>query len=348
MLIEIFLVFYLGIWYNAHIGSVLRSYAMETQGKEPKANLMYNFIVNPNAGSGRGLKAWKAIARYLERHNIEYDVFFTRSSGDARTRARELTEGAREPSCIVVVGGDGTVNETVDGISFHSSVSVGYIPAGTGNDLSRSLRMPAGAVRCLKAQMGSRVTMLDYGVVSFGAQEVFHRRFLVSAGIGFDAAVCRAIADSNSGLRRILSCLRLGKLSYVFVGMRQFFQCRPSKGYIILDGVRKVEFNHILFVSCHIHPSEGGGFFFAPKADGRDGQMNVCVFSHRMRFRLIPVLISAALGRHRKGKGLRNYTCREAKIHTEVPLPVHVDGEFCGAQTDIQAECIRQKIRMMF
>ena len=309
---------------------------------------MYNFIVNPNAGSGRGLKAWKAIARYLERYNIEYEVFFTHRSGDARTKARELTENAKEPQCIIVVGGDGTVNEVVDGILFHGTINVGYIPAGTGNDLSRSLRMPAGAVRCLKAQMpGDRGTMMDYGVLSMGKQEVSHRRFLVSMGIGFDAAVCHAMADSCPGMRLILNRLGFGKLSYVFVGIRQFFKCRPSKGYIILDGVRRVEFNHILFISCHIHPSEGGGFLFAPRADGRDGQMNLCVFSHRMRLRLIPLLISAALGRQRKGRGLRNYVCREVRIHTENPLPVHVDGEFCGVQTDIQAECIQQKIRMM-
>ena len=78
------------------------------------ANLMYYFIVNPNAGSGRGLKAWKAIARYLERRNIEYEVFLTHGTGEARMKARELTEGVREPRSIFVVGGDGTVNEAVD------------------------------------------------------------------------------------------------------------------------------------------------------------------------------------------------------------------------------------------
>lgn len=312
------------------------------------ANLMYYFIVNPNAGSGRGLKAWKAIARYLERRNIEYEVFLTHGTGEARMKARELTEGVREPRSIFVVGGDGTVNEAVDGISFHAPVSLGYIPAGTGNDLAKSLRLPAGPVRCFKVQTrGDGNAMMDYGVLTFGRQEVFHRRFLVSAGIGFDAAVCREAGDSCALLGRCLGRLGLGRLRYAVVGIRQFFRCRPSKGYILLDGVRKIEFNYILFISCHIHPSEGGGFLFAPKADGRDGRMNLCVFSHRTRLKLIPVLIASALGRSRKGKGLRSYECQEAAIHTDQPFPVHVDGEFCGLQTDIQVECVRQKIRMM-
>ena len=228
------------------------------------ANLMYYFIVNPNAGSGRGLKAWKAIARYLERRNIEYEVFLTHGTGEARMKARELTEGVREPRSIFVVGGDGTVNEAVDGISFHAPVSLGYIPAGTGNDLAKSLRLPAGPVRCFKVQTrGDGNAMMDYGVLTFGRQEVFHRRFLVSAGIGFDAAVCREAGDSCALLGRCLGRLGLGRLRYAVVGIRQFFGCRPSKGYILLDGVRKIEFNYILFISCHIHPSEGGGFHLA-------------------------------------------------------------------------------------
>ncbi|MCB7318360.1 diacylglycerol/lipid kinase family protein [Lacrimispora sp. 210928-DFI.3.58] len=307
---------------------------------------MYNFIVNPNAGSGRGLKTWNAISRYLEQNNIEYEVCLTASIGEARSIARELTEGAKDPKFILVVGGDGTMNEVLDGISFHLPLSLGYIPAGTGNDLSRSLRLPGNRLKCLKKQLTPRhFTMIDYGVLSYGTQEVSHRRFLVSAGIGYDAAVCQDVLSST--LRQRLGCIGLDKLSYIIFGIRQFFRSKTSKGYIILDGVKKIEFNNILFISCHIQPSEGGGFLFAPKADGSDGRMNISVFSHPTRRKLIPVLLSAAARRRGKRKGVRSYECREVVIHTDAALPVHVDGEFCGLQTDIQAGCIPRKVRMM-
>lgn len=109
---------------------------------------------------------------------------------------------------------------------------------------------------------------------------------------------------------------------------------------------KKVEFNHILFISCHIQPSEGGGFVFAPRADGSDGRMNVCVVSHSSRKRLIPVMLQALTGRFKKHKGARMFECREVSIHTDAPLPIHVDGEFCGTQTDLRAECISRQIRM--
>lgn len=307
---------------------------------------MYNFIVNPNAGSGRGMNLWKVMARYMDNHNIEYEAFLTEGTGDARSIARKLTDGVREPRYIIVVGGDGTMNEVLDGVSFHAPLSLGYIPAGSGNDLARSLHMPRSVIKCLKKQLTPRhFTMIDYGVLSYGEQELYHRRFLVSAGIGYDAAVCQEALTSRC--RQRLSRMGLGRLSYIILGIRQFFRCKSSKGYIVLDGVKKVEFNNILFISCHIQPSEGGGFLFAPKADGCDGKMNICVVSHATRTKLIPVLLSAFAGRRGRQKGVRNFECREIAIHTEAALPVHADGEFCGLQTDIQAGCIARKVRMM-
>ena len=306
---------------------------------------MYNFIVNPKAGSGKGLKIWKAIARYMDSPNIEYEVFLTEGIGDARTAARRLTDSHDEPRYIIAVGGDGTMNEVLDGVSFHGPLSLGYIPAGSGNDLARSLRMPGRTIKCLKKQLAPRhFTMIDYGVLTYGNQEVSHRRFLVSAGIGFDAAVCQDALSSRC--RQRLNRLGMGKLSYILIGIHQFFKCKSCKGYILLDGVKKVEFNNILFISCHIQPSEGGGFLFAPRADGSDGKLNICVMSHGTRTKLIPVLLSALIGR-RRPKGVRTYECREVSIHTEAALPVHADGESCGFQTDIQASCIARKVRMM-
>lgn len=307
---------------------------------------MYNFIVNPHAGSGRGMKLWKAIARYMDNHNTEYEAFLTEGAGNARAIAVRLTNGVREPRHIIVVGGDGTMNEVLDGVSFHAPLSLGYIPAGSGNDLARSLHMPKSVLKCLKKQLSPRhFTMIDYGVLSYGDQEMSHRRFLVSAGIGYDAAVCQEALTSRS--RQVLSGMGLGRLSYIIPGMRQLFKSKSSKGYIILDGVKKVEFNNILFISCHIQPSEGGGFMFAPKADGCDGKMNICVVSHAARTRLIPVLLSAFAKPRGRQKGIRSFECREIAIHTEAGLPVHADGECCGIQTDIQAGCIARKVRLM-
>ena len=86
---------------------------------------MYHFIINPNAGSGRGWKVWRAIAGYMDRHNIEYEAVLTNGIGEARDAARELTKEAGKPCFLIVVGGDGTMNEVLDGASFHGPLNLG-------------------------------------------------------------------------------------------------------------------------------------------------------------------------------------------------------------------------------
>uniref|UniRef100_UPI003261981C hypothetical protein n=1 Tax=Clostridium sp. NkU-1 TaxID=1095009 RepID=UPI003261981C len=67
------------------------------------------------------------------------------------------------------------------------------------------------------------------------------------------------------------------------VGIRQLILAKPSKGYILLNGVQKIEFSNAYFISVHIHPYEGGGFKFAPDANFEDGQLSVCVMNNRKK-----------------------------------------------------------------
>lgn len=307
---------------------------------------MYYFIVNPNSRCGRGRNIWKKLETTLKTCGAEYQAFLTEKPGDARVFARELTEGCRESSIIIAVGGDGTVNEILDGLSFCGSVTLGYIPAGSGNDLARSLKLPKSPVRCLKKILHPKYyKLMDYGVLSYGDSEISHRRFMVSAGIGMDAAVCHNILYSKS--KGLLHKLRIGKMIYLLIGVKQLILAKPSKGYILLNGVQKVEFNHAYFISAHIHPYEGGGFKFAPDASFEDGQLSICVMNNRKKRKLVPVLLDSLMGRKSFNKGTRFYTCEEAVIHMDRPMAVHVDGESCFCQNDVQIRCIGKKLRMI-
>lgn len=307
---------------------------------------MYYFIVNPNAGHGSGEKIWKKVKHRLNRSGIEYEAELTREPGDASRLARQLSERCRESGVIVVVGGDGTLNEILDGLSFDVPVTLGYIPAGTGNDLARSLKLSRNPKRCLKRILkpgGYRC--LDYGILSYGEEKPVYRRFAVSSGIGLDAEVCHKLAESRKWKKRIP--VRTGYLGYILFGIKPLLFLQPVKGYLLLDGVKKVEFNHIYFISCHIHPYEGGGFRFAPRANASDGLLEVCVVHNAARRGLIPVLWDALLGRSNHHRGVRHYPCREVQIHVESPMQVHVDGEDCMRHTDLHLRCVEKKIRMI-
>ena len=102
---------------------------------------MYYFIVNPGSRSGRGKAVWQIVEGILEREKVEYRVFFTAYRYHATKLAREITS-QKEKLTLVTVGGDGTVNEVVDGIQDFSRVTFGYIPTGSSNDFARSLDLP--------------------------------------------------------------------------------------------------------------------------------------------------------------------------------------------------------------
>lgn len=306
---------------------------------------MYYFIVNPNSRNGHGLKIWNKVERYLEVENVSYHLYMTEKQGDASVYATQITKGLREPRVIIVIGGDGTFNEVVDGMCFCNHITMGYIPAGTGDDMARGLKLPHNPVRGMKQILHPKYyQQIDYGVATYGEEAVRHRRFIVSAGMGLDAAVCHNL--NYSGWKRFCNRIGLRRLSYALIGLKQFLKARPVKGYILLDGVKRVEFNNIYFVSAQLQPYEGGGFRFSPAADYSDGVLDICVLSHTSKLEVFPILLRAYL-RSGKNKGMRIYNCREAKIHLERPMAVHVDGESCQYQKEIEVHCIERKIRMI-
>lgn len=306
---------------------------------------MYYFIVNPNARSGYGLRIWNRLEKYLMLKEIPYRVFLTERPGHASEYADQITRNCQEPRVIVVVGGDGTFNEVLDGLRLSNSITLGYIPAGTGNDLARSLKLPRSPIRGMKKILHPQYyKQLDYGVITYGDEVLCHRRFVVSAGMGLDAAVCHNLG--YSGCKRFFNRIGLRRMPYLVIGLKQFLRARPTHGYLLLDGVKRVEFNNIYFVSAHLQPFEGGGFRFAPKADGSDGKLEICVLSHSSKLEVLGVLWRALCKRSRN-KGIRTYTCTEAQIHTERPTAVHVDGESCLCQQDIGVRCIERQVRMI-
>ena len=136
------------------------------------------------------------------------------------------------------------------------------------------------------------------------------------------------------------------KMNYILVGLKQYLKAKPTKGYMLLDGSKKVEFNYIYFISAQIQPCEGGGFWFAPKADSSDGNLEVCIVSHASKRQVLGTLLRA-LFRRSHNRGLRCFSCREVQIYTERPMAVHVDGESCQYQSNLEVRCIERKLKIV-
>lgn len=306
---------------------------------------MYQFIVNPSAGTGRGYRIWKRLERQLEIEGQEYRVFFTENQGDAAEIARALTADRTEPKIVVVVGGEGTYNEVLNGISFKGMVTLGYLPAGFRNALSKGFQSYRRVRRqCNQILHPKYYDFLDYGVITFGEDEIFNRRFGGRCGIGLDAAICHNLLCCQA--RNHMGRFHMTKLLNLILGLKQLMLAKPVKGYLVLDGVKKVEFNYIYFITFRIGTEK------IKKKKGQEqaenhGKMTVYVANSSQKRKMVPIMKDVIMGTRKKERGIRIFECSEASIHLERPLAVHVDGESCMCQQDMEVRCIPKRIQFI-
>ncbi|MCI8511230.1 MAG: diacylglycerol kinase family lipid kinase [Lachnospiraceae bacterium] len=306
---------------------------------------MYQFIVNPSAGAGRGYRIWKKLERQLENDSQEYQVFFTEKQGDAAGIAKSLTADKDEAKIIVVVGGEGTYNEVLNGLSFRGLLTLGYVPAGFRNALSKGFQSFWQVKRQIRRILRPKYyRFLDYGVMTSGGDEIFSRRFAGRCGIGLDAAVCHNLLCCPA--RTQMCRAHLHRTLTLLLGVKQLFLAKPAKGYLLFDGTKRVEFNHIYFISCRVHQEEkrkkGAEFVGAG-----DGKLKVYVASASKKRRMLPMLFHVLAGLPKKARGVRIFECGEVQVHLNRPLAVHVDGESCLCQQDLEIRCIPNRIRMI-
>lgn len=289
---------------------------------------MYHIIVNPASRSGRGLKIWKQIEPLLLKKKVSYQVYFSKKPGDVEAEALRLS-GLHTPVKLILLGGDGTLNEALQGLHPLSSFIIGYIPTGSSNDLARDLHLPTEPAAALDVILKEEhITPMDVGVVEY-ENTGYHprkRKFIVSCGIGYDAAVCQEAL--HSPIKDTLNHLGLGKLTYLGIALKQLITTPKSACELWLDDAADpVKLSKILFIATMNHRYEGGGFKFCPDADYTDGAFDLCVAGNIPKAFVLPILPTAFSGKHFRFKGITPYRAKKIRIRTALPLWVHTDGE---------------------
>lgn len=204
---------------------------------------MYYIIVNPASKSGRGAKIWAKIQPVLEQQKIPYEVFFSQEAGHVIKLTADLSASLLSADSdfilkLIVLGGDGTLNEVLQGIADFDRVQVGYIPTGSSNDMARDLRLPKDPCEVLKNILSCKEPMrMDLGCLAYeqppeklsrycGSNPASTRFFSVSSGIGFDAAVCEEALASK--FKNRLNKIGLGKLTYLGIALKQLIKAKKS------------------------------------------------------------------------------------------------------------------------
>ena len=304
--------------------------------------VQYEFIVNPKARSGMGAMTWDMLEPELKKRRVSYRACMTGYSGHAGRIASGITADGRE-HCIVVLGGDGTVNETISGIVAPEKVILGYIPIGSSNDFARGLGIPKDPLEALKRILEpEKVISMDIGILVRNGKE---RRFAVSSGIGFDAGVCHEVCVSR--WKVILNRIGLGKLSYAAVALDRLVKDRPVRAVVTFDNQEKRVFEKTYFAAFMNLPYEGGGFKFCPGASPEDGLLDVMIVSGITKFKILCLLPTAFAGRHTGFTGVTIVRCRNVVVETDRALPIHTDGEPCFLRRRVEAGILPEKLRVI-
>lgn len=317
---------------------------------------MYHIIINPASRSGKGKHIWEeTIKPALTEKNVSYRAYFSEKPGDVIKLASWITSTfnkeaiKKEEFCyLLVLGGDGTVNEVLQGIVSPSRVIIGYIPTGSSNDLARDMKIPKNPLEALErilsvtSDTDERIRSMDRGIASTGQGE---RSFAVSCGLGFDAAVCEEAMHSK--IKDTLNRLRLGKLTYLGIAVKQLFAAKRVSCELYLDDREPVHIKKIYFIATMNHRFEGGGFKFCPDADYADGLFDLCVAGNLPKLLVLLCLPTAFFGKHFLIPGINHYRAKRVRIHASSPLWLHTDGEVHEKTDELCLTCKQCDIRFI-
>ncbi|WP_102275839.1 diacylglycerol/lipid kinase family protein [Cytobacillus massiliigabonensis] len=298
------------------------------------------FIINPQAKNGRCQKVWRKLEKILDEQNISYEAFFTAYPGHGEEIVQFISrKEAGKDVVIVVVGGDGTMHEAVNGAAVNSNIHLAYIPGGSGNDFSRGYgipRNPVAALNYLLTQLKEESLLIDLGLINKKDEKDIY--FVNNMGVGLDAHIARKV--NLSKIKKLLNRISLGKLVYVYFLLKSVFTYQRSSIEIIVDG-KRYSFHSTWFVTVSNQPFYGGGMKISPKASPFDGQLNITVVHNLSRLKLLFVFITVFWGGHVTFKEVETFTGSEIKITSPDPIQAHADGEDIGCTPLATITCKR-------
>jgi diacylglycerol kinase (ATP) len=270
-------------------------------------------IHNPTAG-GAGSRRFDAVIEALRAAGCRVDLHTTASAEDARRLARDLSAGPHE--ALVVAGGDGTINDAVNGMAAGSAMPFGIIPLGTANVLAWEIGLAAKDPRAIaEALRHGQVKKVRLGRLTSAAGE---RLFLLMAGAGFDAQV---VAGVNLALKR-----RIGKLAYVWEALRQLFAHGYPRYRVVIDGMSREAATVIVAKASHY----GGDYVCAAEARLEDPVFQVCLFTRPGPLNTLRYSLALRRGALHRLADVQVVMGCEVAITEPAGAPLQLDGDPAG------------------
>ncbi len=268
---------------------------------------MYHIILNPVAGKKKALKNLRVVEEILQRRNIAYEVHQSCDVHDAEAIARRLTEAGETE--LIVLGGDGTLNEVLNGLADPAVCKIGLIPSGTGNDFAERRGISLDPKKALERILDGEATPVDYIDVS-------GTRCMNVAGLGMDVDV----------LERCQRGKMKGKLKYLASLLKSLFTFKGYRVKIVSEGREEVH-NVLICAACN-GSQFGGGIKICPLAKEDDGQMDVVIVDFiQGKLKLIGAFIQLMKGKVIEYPRTTYFRCQSVAFLPENECPIQLDGE---------------------
>lgn len=280
----------------------------------------YTIILNPVSGRGSAADVEPQIVAFFEKHNVDFKIWRTERMGHAETLAQKAIEDGSE--VLVAAGGDGTVNEVLNGIirtklAGKGSATLGVIGIGRGNDMAFGLELPHDVEQNCQFIIENNTRTIDVGFVK-GGDFPDGRYFANGLGIGFDAVVGFVAAK----FKRLS-----GFMAYAVAAIKTMFIYRnPPQLRIEVNGKEYIK--NALMVSIMNGPRLGGGFFMAPEALLDDGYLDICLVDHVKMLSVLNLIGKFTKGTQAEENAVEMIRTKNISVYAQTgSIPCHADGE---------------------
>jgi YegS/Rv2252/BmrU family lipid kinase len=300
------------------------------------------FIVNPHAARGAVGKNWPRIKELAEKRLGGFKVFLTTAPGEATQFARRaVSEGAQS---VVCVGGDGTLNEVVNGLMngdrpTNPEVQLGFIPKGTGCDFRRTHLIPANPEDALKIIEGGRTRRIDLGKIRYTGHdgEARTRYFHNLTSFGLGGEVDERVNNSGKKLGGFLSFIIATLVSLVLYENKRI-RLRVDEHFD-----EEVVVLNVAVANGQYH---GGGMWVAPGADPFDGMFHVTLIGELSLPEVFYYLPKLYNGKILTVKRVRSLTGKNVEAFSNARVLLDVDGEQPGC-LPVKIEIIPSAVRLL-
>ncbi|GGF05790.1 diacylglycerol kinase [Halobacillus andaensis] len=289
---------------------------------------MYIVITNPKAGNGKAKRLLEAIQKDELFTLKNCRSFQTEFAGHGKTLIESVLRTHHTPvTGIIVIGGDGTLHEAVNGLINYPDLPIGFIPSGSGNDFARGLGLRLQGVELFR----KLVTCPNASRIRIGQVTCIHHNqktkdyyFLNSLGTGLDSEI--AFLSNDSHFRKQVKKWRISRLQYVIALFKTMKKFKHVEAEVDING-RRVKYKSFVLTTIANHPFFGKGMKIAPKADVNSSSFSVILIEPLAKWRIVVLFLSVFMGVHTKLRKVHELSGSSINIKSTVPILLQLDGQ---------------------